>query len=236
MSPALAFLGVSILGTWGLASIGLIAGGIILIVAPGEQQTASEAWLGGSVLIGAGLISGGLMQMVVMPLLPILDPPFPIKASKIVPQSRLTRWSRAGALRDFKDGEPREVRVLSRRILIVRDGETAYAMNASCSHARLPLASFPGAPIKPEPLRDGCVTCPFHGAKFEVATGKVVRQPFDSAFNNDHPFLGRLQSKLFRVLSAPPAPSGLKPSMKAEDTQTYPVKVENGNVMVGLPK
>jgi len=235
VSPALAFLGVSILGTWGLASIGMIAGGIILIIDPGQQQTASEAWLGGLALIGAGVISGGIMQVVVMPLLPILDPPFPIKAKSIVPQSKLTRWSKAGALRDFKDGQPKEVSILTKHVVIVRDGDTAYALRGSCSHARLPLGGLPG--ITPEPMKDGCITCPFHGARFEVATGKVVRQPFDSVFNNEHPLLGRVQSKLFKVISSPPAPSFVpKPSMKAEDTQTYPVKIENGNVMVGLPK
>lgn len=235
MSPALAFLGISILGTWGLASIGMIAAGVILLVDPGQQQTASEAWLGGVVLISMGLVSGGIMQVVVMPLLPILDPPFPIKAKSIVPQAKLTRWSRAGALRDFKDGQPKEVSVLSKHVLIVRDGDTAYALRGQCSHARLPLGGLPG--ITPEPLRDGCITCPFHGAKYEVATGKVVRQPFDSVFNNDHPLLGRVQSKLFKVISSPPAPSFVpKPSMSAEDTQTYPVRIENGDVMVALPK
>ena len=235
MSPALAFLGISILGTWGLASIGLIAGGIILIVDPGQQQTASQAWLGGLVLIGAGVMSGGIMQIVVMPLLPILDPPFPIRAKSIISQSKLTRWSRAGALREFKDGQPKEVSVLSKHVLIVRDGENAYALRGQCSHARLPLGGLPG--ITPEPLRDGCITCPFHGAKYEVATGKVVRQPFDSSFNNDHPLLGRLQSKVFRIISAPPTPPFIpKPTMTAEDTQTYPVRIENGDVMVGLKK
>jgi hypothetical protein len=38
------------------------------------------------------------------------------------------------------------------------------------------------------------------------------------------------------VLSSPPTPPGMpKPSMKAEDMQTYPCKVENGEVMVALP-
>ena len=79
--------------------------------------------------------------------------------------------------------------------------------------------------------------CPFHGARFEIETGRVVRQPFDSKFNQDHPLLGGLQAKLFRVLSAIPAPPGApKPSMKAEDLQTFPCRVENGEVMVALPE
>jgi nitrite reductase/ring-hydroxylating ferredoxin subunit len=231
----LAFLGVSIAGTWGLAGIGLIAGGIFLLVDPSNADTASGSTLPAIVMIVFGFINLGVMQVTIGPLLGV-DPPFPIKAKSIIPAARLTRWAKAGQLRDFPDGTPREIRVLSKRVLIIRQGDTVSAMGGLCSHARLPLGGFPGSPIKPEPVRDGCVMCPFHGARFDVATGKVVRQPFDSQFNNDHPFLGKLQGKIFRIISAPPTPPMVpKPSMDAEDMQTYPCKIENGEVMVALP-
>ncbi|HQW52266.1 MAG TPA: hypothetical protein PL082_09435, partial [Tepidiformaceae bacterium] len=83
----------------------------------------------------------------------------------------------------------------------------------------------------------------FHGARFEISNGKVVRQPFNSQFNNDHPFLGGLQSKLFKVLQfipmpyqAFPVPKFARPTMGAEDMQTYPVKIEGEDIMVGLPR
>jgi nitrite reductase/ring-hydroxylating ferredoxin subunit len=221
VSPAFAFLGVSIIGTWGLASIGLIASGIIMLVAPGPAATDSSPVVGGIFMIIAGLVSLGLMQVVVTPLLG-LDPPLPIK--KLIPSSKLIRWASAGPLRDFPEGMPKETRVLSRRILIVRQGDTAHALSALCSHARLPLAGFPGSPIKAQEIKDNCVMCPFHGARFDVESGRVVRQSFDSQFNNDHPLLGRLQSKL------------LFWNKKAYEQQTYPVRIEDGNVMVALPK
>lgn len=235
MSPALAFLGVSILGTWGLASIGLIAAGIVIWAFPGDAQTASHGALPGIILILLGLGSGGLMQLTVAPLLG-LDPPFPLAAKKNVAASRLTKWTKAGLLREFPDGKPKEIRLLSRRLLVIRQGDTAYAMNALCSHARLPMGGFPGSPIKAEPIRDDCVTCPFHGARFEIISGRVVRQPFDSQWNNDHPFLGRVQKPIFQVLSALPGPRYLKPSMFAEDMQTFPVRIENGELHIGLPE
>ena len=223
MSVALAFVGVSILGTWGIATIALIVGGIILIVAPGDADTVSSGLGVGIFLLITGLISGGLMQIVVAPLLG-LDPPLPVKAKNIIPHDRMKVWTSAGPLRSFPDGVAQEVRLRSVRVAIVREGEQAHALAALCPHARLPLGSFPGAPIKPEPVRDGCMMCPFHGARFEVATGKVVRQPFSSEFNANHPFLGQLQSRLFFW------------NMGAEDTQTYPVRIENDEIMVGLPR
>ena len=236
MSPFLAFLGVSVLGTWGLASIGLIAGGIIMIFFPGDADTASGSTLPGIVMLAAGFISMGIMQVTIMPLLGV-DPPFPVSAKKIMPASKLTRWVSAGPLRELPDGTPKEIRLKSRRMLLVRQGNEVHALSALCSHARLPLGGFPGSPIKAEPVRDDCVMCPFHGARFEVATGKVVRQPFDSQFNQEHPLLGGAQSKLFGLLSRIPAPpQAPKPSMHAEDMQTFPCKVEGGEVMVALPK
>ncbi len=225
MSPALAVLGLTILGTWGLASIGLMAGGIILLFFPGDAATSSDPTIGGIVLFLVGFVSFGLSNAVAMPLLG-MDPPLPLKAKKIIPFARLNKWHSAGPLRDFVDGMPKEVRIRTQRVLIIRQGDTAYAMNALCSHARLPMGGFPGSPIKASPVRDDCVMCPFHGARFEVKTGKVVRQPFDSAFNNEHPFLGRFQSKI----------PLFKWNNKAEDSQTYPVKIENGEVIVGMPK
>ena len=172
MSVALAIVGVSVLGTWGIATISLIVGGIILIVAPADIETTSSGLAVGVFLLIAGLISGGLMQVIAMPLMG-LDPPLPVKASSIIPHDRMKGWASAGPLRAFPDGIATEVRLHSFRVAIVRQGEEAYAMAALCSHARLPLGSFPGAPIKPEPVRDGCVMCPFHGARFEVANGKI---------------------------------------------------------------
>lgn len=236
MSPFLAFVGLSVAGTWGLGSIGLIVGGIFLLVDPADNPAAvSGNTLPAIVLIVLGFLSMGVMQVTIMPLLGI-DPPLPIKARSIIPNAKLTRWVKAAELRDLPDGTPKEVRVRGKRVLLIREGATAHAMGALCSHARLPLGGLPGSPIKAEAVRDGCVMCPFHGARFEVGSGKVVRQPFDSQFNQQHPILGGLQSKLFRAISAPPVPPMMpKPSMNAEDQQTYPCRIEDGNVMVALP-
>ena len=222
MSPALAFIGISLIGTWGLATIGLIAGGIILLFFPGDPTTSSGHTLGGIVLLVAGLGSAGLLQLTFGPLLGI-DRPFPIRAKSIIPHAKMSRWVSAGELRDYPDGTPKEIRLRSLRVTLVRVGDNAFALNGLCSHARLPLTGLAGSPVKAYKVQDDCVTCPFHGARFEIQTGKVVTQPFTDEFNANHPFLGRFQSKL------------LFWNKTAEDLQTYPVKIENGEIMVGMP-
>jgi nitrite reductase/ring-hydroxylating ferredoxin subunit len=194
-----------------------------MIFFPGEGDTASNNVFGGIVILLAGLGSGALMQVIAGPMMG-MDPPLPIKAKSIIPHSKMKSWSSAGKLSEFRDGIPTEIRMLSIRVVIVRQGEEAHALAALCPHARLPLASFPGLPLKPDPISEECITCPFHGARFEAATGKVVRQPFTSEFNAEHPFLGRLQSKMFFF------------NKGAEDTQTYPVKIEGGEILVHLPR
>ena len=242
MSPALAVLGVSILGTWGLASIGLVAAGIIMLFFPGDPTTSSDNTLGGIVFLVAGLTSMGLMQIVTAPLLG-LDAPVPFRSKDNKAHGRFTKWAKAGLVRDYTDGVPKEMRLRAQRVLIIRQGDEVTAMNGLCSHARLPLGGFPGSPIKPMPVQDGCVTCPFHGARFEADSGKAVRQPFTSQWNNDHPLLGGLQSKLWKVIrfipmpyQAFPIPKVARPSLTAEDQQTYPVRIEDGEIMVGLPR
>ena len=223
MPIGLAIVGMSILGTWGAFTIAMIAGGIILIAAPGDIETTSSGLAGGLFLLIAGLISGGAMQTVLGPLLGI-DPPLPLKAKDNIPHDKMKFWENAGSIRNFPEGVVKEVRLRTVRVAIIRVGETAHALGALCPHVRLPIGSFPGMPLKPEKIRDECVTCPFHGARFEITTGKAVTQPFTSEFNAAHPFLGRLQSKI------------LFWNKGAEDIQTYPVKIENENVIVGLPR
>jgi nitrite reductase/ring-hydroxylating ferredoxin subunit/uncharacterized membrane protein len=55
------------------------------------------------------------------------------------------------------------------RLLLVRDGGEVRALAARCTHR--------GGPLDEGPVADGCVTCPWHGSRFELATGAVVQGP-----------------------------------------------------------
>ena len=58
------------------------------------------------------------------------------------------------------------LRVGACRILLVRTQAEIFAVQDLCSHALLPLA---GAAIE-----NGCITCPRHGATFDLRTGQPL--------------------------------------------------------------
>jgi nitrite reductase/ring-hydroxylating ferredoxin subunit len=54
-------------------------------------------------------------------------------------------------------------------LVLIRTGETILALHNQCAHA--------GGPLNEGTLADGCVECPWHGSRFEVATGRRRRGP-----------------------------------------------------------
>jgi nitrite reductase/ring-hydroxylating ferredoxin subunit/uncharacterized membrane protein len=54
-------------------------------------------------------------------------------------------------------------------LVLVRTGETVLALHDTCAHA--------GGPLSGGALVDGCVECPWHGSRFRLADGRVVRGP-----------------------------------------------------------
>ena len=54
-------------------------------------------------------------------------------------------------------------------LVVVRLGDTVYALHAMCAHA--------GGPLPQGTVVDGCIVCPFHGARYRLSDGRVRRGP-----------------------------------------------------------
>ncbi len=54
-------------------------------------------------------------------------------------------------------------------IAVFKVGDTFFAVEDLCPHR--------GGPLSEGTLENGCVTCPWHNAKFELATGRVLGGP-----------------------------------------------------------
>ena len=56
------------------------------------------------------------------------------------------------------------------RVVVIRRGRVVTALDDECTHQAMPLSAG-------ELLADGSVECPWHGARFDCATGQCLRGP-----------------------------------------------------------
>jgi nitrite reductase/ring-hydroxylating ferredoxin subunit/uncharacterized membrane protein len=78
-------------------------------------------------------------------------------------------WTDLIAADELAEGRPVGADVEGARLLLVRDGGEVRALDARCTHR--------GGPLDEGEISEGCVTCPWHGSRFDLATGDVVRGP-----------------------------------------------------------
>jgi nitrite reductase (NADH) small subunit len=78
-------------------------------------------------------------------------------------------WTRVGRLDDVPFLEGRSVAIGGRRIAVFRLPDGLAAVDAACPHS--------GGPLSDGIVADHCVTCPLHGWRFDLASGRAVNGP-----------------------------------------------------------
>src|SRR5215211_3422597 len=78
-------------------------------------------------------------------------------------------WTDVLAEGELAEGRPRAVRVDAINVMVVRDRGEVRALTDRCAHR--------GGPLHEGEVRDGCVTCPWHGSTFDLRDGSLVRGP-----------------------------------------------------------
>ena len=73
------------------------------------------------------------------------------------------------SLDDLADATPTKVKAGINDLVLVRQGDAVRALHATCAHA--------GGPLDKGTVVDGCLQCPWHGARYRLADGHVVRGP-----------------------------------------------------------
>ena len=73
---------------------------------------------------------------------------------------------------DLSPGGCKAVELEGQTIALFNVGGTFYAINGNCTHV--------GGPLGEGTLDGEIVTCPWHGAQFNVTTGAVLRPPAGS--------------------------------------------------------
>jgi nitrite reductase/ring-hydroxylating ferredoxin subunit len=80
-------------------------------------------------------------------------------------------WIDVASSTDLPDGRAIEVLVDGIVVAVFRDQQKLFALDGMCAHQ--------GGPIAKGHVANGCVTCPWHGWQYELASGiqTMNRQP-----------------------------------------------------------
>jgi nitrite reductase/ring-hydroxylating ferredoxin subunit len=86
------------------------------------------------------------------------------------------KWVQVADSNAIAEGSALEVVVEGQILAIFRDGGSLYAIDGMCAHQ--------GGPLADGRVSAGCVTCPWHGWQYELATGiqTINRQPLQQVF------------------------------------------------------
>lgn len=74
-----------------------------------------------------------------------------------------------GKASEIPEGTGKGFDVAGRKIAVFKIGGTFYAIDSACTHK--------GGPLEEGVLKEKVVTCPWHGATFNVATGEALGKP-----------------------------------------------------------
>jgi nitrite reductase/ring-hydroxylating ferredoxin subunit len=125
---------------------------------------------------------------------------------------------------DIKDvplGKMKHVEIEGKEILLANSGDgTVYALSDRCSHMNAPLSMGT--------LNGKVVTCPMHGARFDITTGKKIAEPMapdPSKFPEPIPeSLQKVFARSAQVMS----------KVKTYDQPVYETKIEEDTVKVKI--
>ena len=111
-------------------------------------------------------------------------------------------FATVGTVNELNPGTMKEVTVAGVPVLLARIGDRYYAAQGRCPHM--------GGILANGKLEGNVVTCPKHSSQFAVTDGRVIRWLKGSGFI----------AAVGKTLKSP------------RPLKTYPVKMENGNILV----
>lgn len=123
------------------------------------------------------------------------------------------------SVQDLPNGKMQRVEVNGKEILIANMDGNYYAVSDRCGHSNASLSRGN--------LNGNVVTCPLHGAQFDVTTGRKVKD-----FNLDVPSLDKLPDDYKRYTQYA---LNLVGSIKTHDQEKYKLIVEKDRIKISVP-
>jgi nitrite reductase/ring-hydroxylating ferredoxin subunit len=121
-------------------------------------------------------------------------------------------------LDDVPVGRMKHIEFNGKEIMIVNLDGKFYALNDRCSHTNAPLSMGH--------IQGNIVTCPMHGARFDITTGKKVSDPKMPSFNIDS-----LPANMQKYMEYA---GQLLSRIKTYDQDNYEVRVEGSSIKLRL--
>jgi nitrite reductase/ring-hydroxylating ferredoxin subunit len=120
---------------------------------------------------------------------------------------------------EISGGKMKHIEVDGKEVLIANVGGKFYAINDRCGHmnALLSMGNLTG----------NTVTCPFHGAKFDVTNGKKLSEPILTPSQEMEP-LPQTWQKFFENVGQ------LMAHIKTYDQIAYETKIDGDSVKIKL--
>lgn len=114
----------------------------------------------------------------------------------------------------------KHVEVKGKEILIANIDGKFYALNDRCGHMNALLSMGNIA-------NDNIVTCPFHGARFDITTGKKVKEPVLTPSQEMEPLPKTWQLYLEHA-------GQLMAHIKTYDQEVYETKIEGDTIKIKI--
>jgi nitrite reductase/ring-hydroxylating ferredoxin subunit len=121
---------------------------------------------------------------------------------------------------EIADRQMKHVEVKGKEILIANIDGKFYALNDRCGHMNALLSMGNIA-------NDNIVTCPFHGARFDITTGKKVKEPILTPSQEMEPLPKTWQLYLEHA-------GQLMAHIKTYDQEVYETKIEGDTIKIKI--
>jgi nitrite reductase/ring-hydroxylating ferredoxin subunit len=124
---------------------------------------------------------------------------------------------------EIANRQMKHVEVRGKEILIANIDGKFYALNDRCGHMNALLSMGNLANDK----NDNIVTCPFHGARFDITTGKKVKDPILTPSQEMEPLPKTWQMYLEHA-------GQLMAHIKTYDQEIYETKIEGDTIKIKI--
>ena len=84
-------------------------------------------------------------------------------------EHRPEEWTAVADAASLKDSDPIAVEVAGVEVMLVRQGESCFALLDRCAHQ--------GGPLHEGSIEDGAVICPWHSSRYRLSDGTALSGP-----------------------------------------------------------